>query len=208
MLMTKLLLPASAALFLMLTSCSEPPPATVKKEPEKIEPASGQSALFKMYQTARAAWSADAEVLKMNSIHLPEVPTVPGKAGAWEAAFTSARLGRARSYTYSVIEGQGNLHKGVFGGPEEGWSGPTGITSTFPFIAVKIDTDAAYQTALAHGGADYDKQTPGKTITVLLEKTNKHPDPVWRIVWGESVGTSNFSVLVDATVGDFLEKLH
>ena len=206
--MRKLLFPLGSAVFLMLTSCSEPPPAAVKKEPEKIEPSSGQSALFKMYQTARAAWSPDAEVLKMNSIHLPEVPTVPGKAGAWEATFTSAKLGRSRSYTYSVIEGQGNLHKGVFGGPEENWSGPVGNTSSFPFIGVKIDSDAAYQTALAHGGADYDKKTPGKTISVLLERTNKHPDPVWRIVWGESVGTSDFSVIVDATIGDFLEKLH
>jgi len=40
-----------------------------------------------------------------------------------------------------------------------------------------------------------------------LERTNKHPDPAWRIIWGESVGTSNFSVLIDASTGEYLETL-
>ena len=76
--------------------------------------------------------------------------------------------------------------------------------------AVKIETDAAYKTAMEtpqSKAADYDKKNPGKPITVILEKTSKHPDPVWRIVWGESVGTSNFSVLIDASTGAYLETM-
>jgi hypothetical protein len=161
-----------------------------------------------MYQTARTTFSPDAQVLKANSIFMPEVPAVAGKAGAWQATFTSDKLGRKRSFTYSVIEAQGNLHKGVFGGSDESWSGTHGGDMPFPFIAVKTETMAAYQTALEHGGTDYDKKTPGKPISFVLEKTAKNPDPAWRVVWGESVGTSNFSVLVDASTGAFLEKLH
>src|ERR1017187_1695705 len=127
--MRKLLFPLSCAL-LFLTSCSESPstPAAKKEAEKPPEPVGGQSALYKMYQVAHA-WAPDAQVLKMNSIVLAEVPTVPrDKAAGWEATFTSAERSQARSYTYCIVESTGNLHKGVFAGPEEGWSGPRGNT--------------------------------------------------------------------------------
>ena len=77
-------------------------------------------------------------------------------------------------------------------------------------MAVKIETDGpkgALEIALKHA-EDYDKKNPDKPISFLLEKQNKFPDPVWRVIWGESVGTSNFSILIDASTGDFKEKLH
>lgn len=205
--MRKLVVPICSAL-LLLTSCDTTPEKKAeKKKEEKAEPVTGQSALFKMYQAARS-WAPDAQALKMNSIPLSEVPTVPpGTAAAWQATFTSAAKSQARTWTYSIVESSGNLHKGVFAGIEEGYSGPRGVNSPFPMLAIKIDTDAAYKTALANGGADYDKKNPGKPISFLLEKVTKHPDPVWRVIWGESVGTSNFSVYVDASTGDFKEKL-
>jgi hypothetical protein len=205
--MRKVLFLLSSALVLLLTNCSEAPPTVAKKEPEKPEPITGQSALFKMYTVARS-WAPDALVLKVNTIALSEVPDVPrGKAAAWQATFTSSSRSQSRSYTNSIIEAQANLHKGVFGLLEEGWNGPRGETSPFLMAAVKIDTDAAYQTALGQAG-DYDKKNPGKPVTFLLEKITKYPDPVWRVIWGESVGTSNFSVYVDASTGEFKEKLH
>jgi len=197
----------NASLCLLLTSCSEPPPAEKKEAEKPLEPVTGQSALYKMFQVARS-WAPDAEVLKMNSVMLSEVPSVPpGKAACWQATFTSAARSQARSYTYSIVEDLGaNLHKGVFAGLEEGWGGAHGVNQPFTVGAVKADTDAAYKTALAQA-ADYDKKNPGKPITLLLEKNQKFPDPVWRVVWGESVGTSNFSIFVDASTGLFLEKM-
>ena len=195
---------ASAAIFLILTGCSETAP--VKKQAEKPpEPVTGLSALYKMYQVARS-WAPDCQVLKMSNILLQEVKTEPGKWGAWQATFVSPGKQRARGYTYSVIEVGETLHKGVFAGNEEGWSGPKGITKPFDIRGVKKDTDEAYQTALKKGAA-YDKKNPGKTITYLLELTKKHQDPAWRVIWGESVGTSNFSVFVDASTGDYLETM-
>jgi hypothetical protein len=204
--MRKFLLMPGCVLALILTACSEPPKTAEKKEPEKLEPATGQSALWKMYQVART-WAPDAQVLKLDSVHLSEVPEVPGKAGAWQATFTSPDKGRARPYTYSIVEAPGNLHKGVFAGMEEGWTGPHGTTQPFNILAVKIDTDAAYRTALGKA-ADYEKKSPGKPITLLLEKDKKFPNPVWRVIWGESVGTSDFSVFVDASLGMYLEIMH
>jgi hypothetical protein len=200
------------ALLAILTACSETPAtSTAKKEPEKVEPVTGQSAVFKMYQMARA-WAPDAQLMKMQSMRLAEVKDgPPGTAPAWGATFVSEAKGKSRSYTYSIVEGEGNLHKGAFAGPEESWSGNRGINSSFLMAAVKVDTDTAYKTAMDTAqskAADYDKKNPGKPITILLERTNKHPDPAWRIIWGESVGTSNFSVLIDSSTGEYLETLH
>jgi hypothetical protein len=194
---------------LLLTSCSEAPKTEEKKPAAAApaEPITGQRAIYQMFTAARGALGADVEVFRCNSIHLQEVKAEPGKAAAWQCSFVSARAGKARTYTYSVVESTGNLHKGVFAGLDESWSGARGPQKPFVMAAIKIDTDAAYETAMKKGAA-YDKKNPGKTISFLLEKTDKHPDPVWRVVWGESAGTSNFSIVVDASTGTYLETLH
>jgi hypothetical protein len=206
--MRRLLLVSGCVLVLSLAACSDPAAenAAKKKAAEKPAPVGGLSALWKMYQVARS-WALDAQVLKANGIPLSEVEPVRGKAAAWEGTFTSATKGKSRSFTYSVIESQGNLHKGVFAGPEVSWSGGSGQDSPFLAIAVKTDTDAAYKTALAKA-ADYEKKNPNQPISLLLEKTKKHTDPCWRIIWGESASTSSFSIYVDATTGEYLETLH
>jgi hypothetical protein len=207
MLTNKLATLMACPLLLLLAGCGSTPAPTVKEAPKPLEPVSGQSALYKMYQVARAAWAGDAQVLTCISVHLPEVPQVQGKAGAWRATFTSASLGRQRSYSYSVVEAT-DLHKDVFAGPEDSWSGKQGQDTGFTIQAVSIDTNAAYKTALDQGGADYDKKNPGMNVAFMLEKTSKFPDPAWRVIWGESVGTSNFSIYVDASTGVFLAKMH
>ena len=60
MLMNKLSTLMACPLLLMLAGCDSTPTATVKEAPKPIEPATGQSALYKMYQVARTAWSANA----------------------------------------------------------------------------------------------------------------------------------------------------
>jgi len=206
--MRKLLFPTCAAV-LLLASCSETTPtAETKKEAAKPpEPVTGETALDRMFRVARS-WAPDAQVLQLNTIALSEVPNVPpGSAAAWQATFVSPSAGQARSYTYSIVEAQGNLHEGVFPGQQQSYN-PHGTTTPFAIGAVKFDTSAAYKTALENGGADYDKKTPGKPISFVLERAEKFPDPAWRVIWGESAGTSNFSVYVDATTGKFLEKMH
>ena len=212
--MRKTVLLPAMALFALLSACSETPTSNIaaKKEPEKVEPITGQTAVYRMYQAARS-WAPDAQVLKLSSLHIGEAPDGPpasGAAPAWQATFTSQGRSEAWTYTYSVVESQGNLHKGSFAGPQESWSGRSGVNSPFLIAAVKVDTDAAYKTAMSTAqskATEYDKKNPGKPITYVLEKTSKHPDPVWRVIWGESAGTSNFSVLIDASTGAYLETM-
>ncbi len=196
------------ALVLLLAGCSPAPkPAAQKaKEPEKpADPITGQKAFYQMYGMARQ-WAPDVQVLRVRSIPISEVKSAAGASGAWEATFVSQSRGRARSYTCSVVESAGNLHKGVFAGLEEGWSGPRGQAKPFLVAAVKTDTDKAYEIALKKG-ADYAKKNPEMPISFILEWTPQFPDPAWRVIWGDSVASSNFSIFVDAVTGEYLQTM-
>jgi hypothetical protein len=191
----------------LLAACSGTPPAAEKKaEPvAPPKPVTGQSAFYKMYGVARG-WAADAQGLQLRSLPLQEVKSEPGKAGAWEATFVSVSRGRSKVYTYSVVEAGGNLHKDVFAAPDESYRGPSGQNQPFPASAVKIDSDKAYEIALQHG-AEYAKKNPNMPVSFLLEWTRRHQFPAWRVVWGESVTTSAFSVFVDSSAGLYLETM-
>ncbi len=98
------------------------------------------------------------------------------------------------------------MHKGVFPGMEESWRGPTGQQKPFPPQALKIDTPEALKTAIEKS-SDY-LAKPGKKppVTFLLECTPRFPDPVWRVLWGASVGTAEYVATVDASTGKLLAK--
>lgn len=192
-------------MLLVLVACSEAPkPAQKKEPPPPPEAVTGRDAFFKIFGPARA-WATDVQPLELISINLPEVTSEPGKAGAWQATFVSVSKAKKRVWTYSVVEAAGNLHKGVFAGLEGSYS-PTGLVQPWLMAALKTDSDEAYKTALTKA-AEYNKKNPGKNITFVLQKTKKFPNPAWRVVWGESVGTSNFSIFVDASNGLYLETM-
>ena len=193
---------------LLLAGCSEQPapPAAAKKEEAKPEPATGQSALFKMYQVARA-WAPDAAVLKMDSVRVEGVADQPGKSAGWEAVFTSEQRASSHAFTWYAVDQEPTIHKGVFGGSEESYSGAHGATTPFLIADVKIDTDAALATAKGKDEA-FEKKNPGQPVIYLLEKSSRFANPAWRVIWGESVSTSGFSVFVDASSGTFLEIMH
>ncbi len=193
-------------LFLFLVACSEAPPTAQKKEPEKPpEPVSAQYAFHQMYLAARN-WSPDAQPLDLKNVPITEVKAQGGKAGAWQATFVSDRMRKAKSFSYSVVEAGGNLHKGVFAGLDEGWSGSRGQAKSFSVAALKVDATAAYETAMKKG-AEYTKKHPDMPINFQLEATPRFPNPAWRVIWGDSVGTSNYSIVVDASTGEYLTTL-
>ena len=68
-----------------------------------------------------------------------------------------------------------------------------------------MDSDEAYETA-AKESADYIKKNPGKPVVFLMELSKRFADVTWRVIWGDSVGTSDYSVFVDGTTGKYLER--
>jgi hypothetical protein len=195
-----------APLVLFLSACSDAPKTASQKEPPKpLEALTGRQAFQQMYPQARG-WAPDAQPLQIASLNLAQVKADNGKAGAWQVIFVSASRGKAKTYTYSAVEADGNLHEGVFGGIEEDYTA-RGDSSPFQMVAIKVDTDEAYKTA-AEKSADYLKKNPDKPVMFLMELTRKFPDVTWRVIWGTSVGTSDYSVFVDGTTGQYLERMH
>jgi len=190
---------------LLLSGCSEPAQKAEKKVDPPLEPITGRAAFFKVYPAARA-WAPDAQPMQLVSILLQEVKAEIGKAGAWQVQFVSASRGKSRSWTWSAIESAGNLHKGLFAGLEEGWSGPRGQARPFLMQALKIDTDAAYETATKHADTFFKKVKQRPPVNFMLESTPRFPNVYWRVMWGETVGTADFTVFIDASSGEFLER--
>jgi hypothetical protein len=193
-------------LFLFLSACSDTPKtAEVKPPPKVLEALTGRPAFQQMYPQARG-WAPDAQPLQITSLNLAQVKADQGKAGVWQVIFVSPSLGKAKTYTWSAVESEGNLHQGVFGGPQEDYT-PRGDSSPFQIAAIKVDSDEAYKTAVENS-ADYIKKNPDKPVLFLMELGKRFPDVTWRVVWGNSVGTSDYSVFVDGSTGKFLERMH
>ncbi len=127
-------------------------------------------------------------------------------AGAWEILYVSQARARQRSFTWSAIEAEGNLHKGVFGGIEEGWRGPQGSEQPFLVAALRIDTPEALETAIAKSPEYFKKTTAKPQVNFLCELTNRFPEPAWRVFWGDSVSSAEWSVFIDATSGQYLGR--
>jgi hypothetical protein len=179
---------------------SEPRPAPAKKP---AEPVTGLHALYQMYSHARS-WAQDIKILECVSIGISQVKAQPGKAAAWQVVFASESKAMKRAYTFSVYEASVTLRQGIYPEAPGGWSNDN---RAFPVAAVKTDTDQAWETALKHGG-EYNRKNPNVPISYTLEMGRNVHDPVWRVIWGESATSSAFSVLIDASTGDFLRTLY
>jgi len=122
----------AVSLLAVMAACSNSEQVAEKKEEATpLEPRTGREAFQSMYVSARG-WQHDATPLQLKNIPLAAVKAEPGKSGAWQAIFVSPAAGRARTYTWCAVELEGNLHKGVFAGPDESWSGPGGETQPLP----------------------------------------------------------------------------
>ncbi len=188
---------------LLLAGCSEvPKPAETKAEaPKPPEPVTGLTAIYEMYKLARN-WAKDIQGMKLTSANMSDIKSEPGKAPAWQATFVSASLRSSRSFGFSAVE-TANTRKGVTAGPDSPWTQKPNAKA-FELSTIKVDTEKAYQVALGKAG-DYMKKNPNVPVMYVLEYTDRFKQPAWRVVWGESVSKSNFSVFVDATTGDFLK---
>lgn len=190
-----------------LTGCSDAPPVETKaKAPAKpAEPITGRQAFQQTYPAART-WAADCQPIRVRSINLPDPKSVDGKAGAWQIDYVSQARGRQRSYTWSAIEGEGSLHKGVFGNPEEAWGGARAQEQPFLAAALKIDTPEALETAISKSAEYAKKPSERPRVNFMLTLTPRYPDPAWRVFWGGSVSAAEWSVFIDATTGAYLGR--
>lgn len=189
----------AAAAAVLLSGCSETPVARAPEKP--LEPLTGRQAFYQTYPQAHT-WALDAEPMRVRSIPLAEMKTEGAKAAAWEVTYASQTKGRSRIYTWSAVEAQGGLHRGVFASQEESWRAG-GADKAFVIQAFKIDTPEALETAIAHSEVYFKNPAPKPQPKFVLEYTSRFPDPVWRVYWGDSVSAAEWSVFIDATTGAY-----
>jgi hypothetical protein len=193
-------------LILLLSACSSTPTETIVKEPEKPPaPITARLGFQYTYPAARM-WAPDAEPLRIRSINLPDIPPEPGKAAAWEITYVSAMQQSARIYTWSAVEAPGPVHKGLFAGKPQSWSPSSGREKPFTAVSFHTDTPAALETALPIAKAYLNKPGSKPPINFLLEYIPRFPDPVWRVMWGETAGSAQYTVFVDAATGQVVGK--
>jgi hypothetical protein len=187
---------------LLLCSCSQSPtPAAPSGDTGKAAasggPVSGKTAFWEMYKSAHA-WATDLTPLSLESKTLPGVKNDSGKAGLWSATFGSPRKHEFRTFTYAVAGHSPDIVKGVTVGLAIPWRGPTKDALPFSTSEFSIDSDAAYQTALAQS-ADWVKKHPDKECSLALGNASRFDGPVWYVLWGDS--KSGHSVYVSAKSG-------
>lgn len=189
---------------LVLAACSDEPKPAEKKAPEApAAPITGRQAFQYVYGSARI-WAVDAQPLTIRSVHVEGVKSEAGKAGAWEAVFVSETSAMGRTYTWSALETEG-LHKGVFPGSRQTWS-PGGAQKPFSAAEIRIDTPEALETA-SKASADY-LAKPGQhpPVNFLLDVSGRFPSPTWKVMWGNTVSSAEYTVTVDANSGKLLAK--
>lgn len=200
----------ASASVLVTTACFDSSsPSEIKARQEKAEkkapePVSGQNAYYKMYGAAKG-WAQDLQGFRCEPIRLAVIAEKEGKFPAWKCAFVSESKRAMKTYTYSVIAADG-IYKDTFGGHDESYTGPRGQNVPFPILALKIDSEAAIKTAKEQSGP-YIKKNPDMPVTPVLEKTKETANAVWRIYWGANPAMSNYSVLVDASTGEYVRTM-
>lgn len=184
--------------------CSGSPKPPKVKEPEPdLAPVTGRTAFYQSYPLARN-WAADAQPLQVVCLVTQDSPSVEGKCGLWRTVFVSPSRGRSRMFTWSTTTRNERVTRGVSAATEEPYGGG-GAAEPFLVAALRVDTDKALETARKQPRtAEFEKTQPNVPVTYLLEKT-RFPSPAWRVIWGETVAASQYSVYVDASTGTVLQ---
>jgi hypothetical protein len=190
---------------LLFSGCGPDPveKAAAEKAALPPEPITGLRALYQAYGMART-WAPDVKILHISSINVAQVKPQPGKCGAWQVMFASEAKGQKRAFTTSVFDVSVTLRKGTFPDAPSQWSDDK---RAMLIAALKADSDKAYQTAMEHA-QDYAKKNPDMPISYYLDLDRNVNLPMWRVIWGQSVGTSTFSVLVEAASGTYIATQH
>ncbi len=197
---------ASLLAALILAGCSETPAPEAKKAPEPPPVAITGRQAFQLTYGPAHGWATDCQPMHVRSINLPDPKSGDGKAGAWEVLYVSPGRSRQRIYTWSAVEAEGNLHKGVFAGLEESWGGPSSTVKPFLPAALHIDTPEAFHTAIEKSAEYIQKSKTKPQVNFLLESTSRFPDPTWRVFWGESISGAEWSVFIDASTGEYVGR--
>src|SRR5215471_12151448 len=190
---------------LALTSCGVTPSSETGKNAEAVEtkspvaqgPITGKTAFWEMYKSARA-WSSDIVPLSLESKEIPGIKNADGKAAMWSASFGSPKLHQFRTFSYSIAASKPDIIQGIMIGNTKPWNGPVNDAMAVDPSDLMVDSDTAFQTALAQAAA-WVRKNPGKDACFFLGKAWRFPALVLYVVCGDK--KSGYAVYVNAKTG-------
>jgi hypothetical protein len=198
---------------LLFTGCSSNPPSQQQKPTEPSKPAAdankaetGRVAFQRTYVAARG-WARDAMPVGLESQPTKEFPGKDGKAGVWRGTFGSASRQAMKPFTWSGVNSDDAPPPGISPGSEDSFSASNTSTRPFDFNYLKVDSDRAYEVALAHGGKEFVTKNKDVEIRYTLSFDGRSNQLRW-VVNMESASSKSrpLTVILDATLGTFLKK--
>jgi hypothetical protein len=198
---------------LLFTGCSSTPPSQQQKPAEPAKSAAdankaetGRVAFQRMYVTARG-WVRDAMPVGLESQSTKEFPGKDGKAGVWRGTFGSASRQAMKPFVWSGVISDDTPTPGVNPGSEDSFNANNTSTRPFDLNYLKVDSDKAYEIALAHGGKEFVAKNKDASVRYTLTFDGRSNQLRW-IVNMESAGAKArpLTVILDATSGEFLRK--
>jgi hypothetical protein len=189
-----------------LVGCSSQPSSTSqaeKPQPKPPEFDTGRVALQRLYVAAHG-WARDAQPFRVQSISTSDANGHDGKSGIWRASFASPSGNGTRPYTWVGTDTAEGMARGVTPGSEDSYSPTNSSTAIFDMQFLKIDTDAAFQTAQKHGGDKLLASAADTPVTYILDWSKPTNKLIWHVIYGPEREGAKLVVDVDATSGDFI----
>jgi hypothetical protein len=200
---------------LLFIGCSSNPPSgqQQKAPAEPAKPAAdankadtGRVAFQRMYVAARG-WARDAMPVGLESQGTQEFPGRDGKAGVWRGTFGSASRQAMKPFVWSGVNSEDAPTPGINPGSEDSFSATNTSTRPFDFNYLKVDSDRAYEIAMAHGGKEFVAKNKDLNIRYTLTFDGRSSQLRWIVnMESASAKARPLTVILDATSGTFLKK--
>jgi len=199
-------------LAILLISCSSSTPNTVSAEKPSVAPATevklpslytGKACFSRMVDSAQR-WQADAMPVQLESEVNDESTGQDGKATVWRARFASPSRQQLRTFTCSGSRLAGAAPFGVTGSVESPFP-PHAIVQVFQPTYLLVDSDKAFTTAQAHGGAALMKDDPKQPVYYFATLDTKSGGVHWFVSYGKSMDVTDGIGVIDASTGKYLQ---
>lgn len=188
----------------LLTSCASESAKEPAEPPPPPEPISAQRALTFAFGKARSK-AQDLDIFSISNLNLASVPSAEGKAGAWQFRFLSRSQSTIYNVRYAVADELPSFREGAWDAGSQGYSPQGSRAKPFTLQALRCDSTTAYEIAVENA-KDYLKKEVVPPVHFLLELTDMYALPTWRVYWGNSLSTAEYSVYVDANQSKFVMK--
>src|SRR3954465_3773290 len=199
----------------LVAGCSSNPPASQEKPANQppSKPAAdtnhadtGRVAFQRMYVAARG-WARDAMPVGLESQSTKQFPGTNGKEGVWRGTFGSASRQAMKPFVWSGVNADDAPTPGVNPGSEDSFNPNNTSTRPFNLNYLKVDSDRAYEIALAHGGKEFVAKNKDAEIHYTLRFAGGSNQLRWIVnMDAPSAKARPLTVIRDSVPGAFLRK--